>query len=164
VLCPFFTTLLDEVHTENIRSYLNTVSGTFAQTINFVRGLQAIQNSMDDFYEAAEHVIERTFEPHVDLYLAEELDQFRKNSNAAVSEWDRRLSEQAATTESFYMSNVNRQADKKDFLTSFKKVLMAPVNILPNFSAMMSNGVKAEGTGGPTGNTTCGSQISNRPS
>lgn len=31
------------------------------------------------------------------------------------------------------MANVNRQADKRDFLTSFKKVVMMPVNVLPVF-------------------------------
>lgn len=51
-----------------------------------------------------------------------------------MRDWDRQLSEQAASTESFLMSNINRQADKRDFLTSFKKVIMAPVNILPSFS------------------------------
>ena len=36
------------------------------------------------------------------------------------------------------MSNVSRQAAKRDFLTSFKKFLMAPVNVLPSSSASKS--------------------------
>ncbi len=31
------------------------------------------------------------------------------------------------------MSNINRSADKKDFLSSFKKVIMMPVTVLPSF-------------------------------
>lgn len=36
-----------------------------------------------------------------------------------------------AATESFYMSNVNREADKRDFLSTFKKVILMPVSVIP---------------------------------
>ncbi|EEH16478.2 hypothetical protein PABG_06565 [Paracoccidioides brasiliensis Pb03] len=144
VLSPYFTTLFIDLRSKNTESYLKAVSGTFAQTSHFVRELQPIQKSSDEFFEAAGQIVGKVFEPCVDQYLTDELNYFRKHCDVVVSEWDRQLSEQAASTESFYMSNVNRQADKKDFLTSFKKVLMAPVNILPNISSMMSNGPKAE--------------------
>ncbi|KAK2735851.1 F-box protein: endocytic membrane traffic, recycling ReCYcling 1 [Onygenales sp. PD_40] len=144
VLSPYFTTLFGRLRSENIESYLKAVSGAFVQTLHFVQELEPIQKSGDEFYEAADQIPEKVFDSHVDLYLSDELNHFRKHCDVVVSEWDRQLSEQAASTESFYMANVNRQADKKDFLTSFKKVLMAPVNILPNFSSIMSNGTKAE--------------------
>lgn len=135
VLSPYFNVLFDELHATSITSYLQIVAGAFTQVLSFAASLQPIQSSGDDFYDAVDETVANTFEPHIDLYLAEELDQFQKESNSIVSEWDRQLSEQAASTESFYMANINRQADKKDFLTSFKKVIMAPVNILPGFSA-----------------------------
>ncbi|KAL3454659.1 exocyst complex component Sec10-like protein [Aspergillus insuetus] len=134
VLYPFLTAIFDELHRSNPESYLTAVSGTFAQCLNLGDVLLPIQNSLDTFEESLYQAITQVYEPHMDLYLAEELDFFRKGSEAAVGEWDRALSEQAASTESFLMSNVNRQADKRDFLTSFKKVIMAPVNILPGFS------------------------------
>ncbi|PYH49923.1 exocyst complex component Sec10 family protein [Aspergillus saccharolyticus JOP 1030-1] len=134
VLFPYLTAIFDELHRTNIESYLTAVSGTFAQCLNLSDTLLPIQNSPDTFEVLLQHVITKTFEPHLDLYYAEELDHFRKKSEAVVEEWDRQLSEQAASTELFLMSNVNRQADKRDFLTSFKKVIMAPVNILPSFS------------------------------
>ncbi|OAT07348.1 F-box domain-containing protein [Blastomyces gilchristii SLH14081] len=147
VLSPYFTALFTDLRSRNVESYLRAVSGTFAQTLHFTRDLRKpINSSGDDFAEAADRIAESIFEPYLDQYLTDELNHFRKHCDIVVSEWDRQLSEQAASTESFYMSNVNRQADKKDFLTSFKKVLMAPVNILPNFSSMMSNGAKAEDT------------------
>lgn len=34
---------------------------------------------------------------------------------------------------------MNRQADKKDFMSSFKKVVMTPVNILPSFPNLSSS-------------------------
>ncbi|EEP81195.1 conserved hypothetical protein [Uncinocarpus reesii 1704] len=149
VLSPYFSTLFDDIHTQNSSSYLRAVSGTFVQTLNFAQDLNQINDSANDFSEAAIHMVMDTFEPHVELYLTEELNEFRKHSETVVTDWDRQLSEHAASTESFYMSNVNRQADKKDFLTSFKKVLMAPVNILPGFSK--SNGTKAETVDKSTG-------------
>ncbi|XRM39730.1 F-box protein: endocytic membrane traffic, recycling ReCYcling 1 [Aspergillus tubingensis] len=143
VLYPFLTAIFDELHGSNTESYLTAVSGTFAQCLNISDTLLPVQNLDDSFDEFMDHVIAKAYVPHMDLYLAEELDHFRKLSEAAVGDWDRQLSEQAASTESFLMSNINRQADKRDFLTSFKKVIMAPVNILPSFSGNKANEQKA---------------------
>ncbi|PYH99921.1 putative secretion pathway protein Sls2/Rcy1 [Aspergillus ellipticus CBS 707.79] len=139
VLYPFLTAIFDELHRSSIESYLTAVSGTFAQCLNLLDTLLPIQDSGDGFDEFLDRVIFKSYEPHMDLYLAEELDHFRAGSEAAVGEWDRQLLEQAASTESFLMSNINRQADKRDFLTSFKKVIMAPVAILPSFSGSKAN-------------------------
>ncbi|CAK7567897.1 MAG: F-box protein: endocytic membrane traffic, recycling ReCYcling 1 [Sporothrix epigloea] len=81
----------------------------------------------------------RTFEPHLDLYLQEELDYFTKHTEAEVKEWDKKLAEQDADVESFYMANFNRQEVKKDFLSSFKKVVMMPVTVLPNLPGLGGN-------------------------
>jgi recyclin-1 len=135
IISPFLSILFDEIHERSVESYLKAVAGTFAQSLQFGRELRPSSTSGDEFYDAVERVICKIFEPHIDLYLAEELDFFRKKSEAEVDNWDRALSEQAASTESFLMSNVNRVQDKRDFLTSFKKVVMMPVNILPSFSS-----------------------------
>ncbi|KAJ5820432.1 hypothetical protein N7474_006023 [Penicillium riverlandense] len=134
VLYPFLTAIFDELHRSNMESYLTAVSVTFVQCMNLSEALLPSRSSGDKFDEYLDKVITKIFEPHIDLYLAEELNFFRKASEAAVVDWDRQLSEQAASTESYLMSNINRQADKRDFLTSFKKVIMMPVNILPSFS------------------------------
>lgn len=143
VLYPFLTAVFDELHRTNIESYLNAVSVTFAQCQNLIDCLLPIQNAPVSFDGFLDTVVSKVYEPHIGLYLTEELDHFRKQSEAAVKDWDRQLSEQAASTESFLMSNVNRQADKRDFLTSFKKVIMAPVSILPSFSGNKSSETKA---------------------
>lgn len=143
VLYPFLTAIFDELHRSSIESYLIAVSSTYAQCMNFLDSLLPIQNSLNTFDELLHQAIVQIYEPHMDLYLAEELDFFKKGSEAAVGEWDRQLSEQAASTESFLLSNVNRQADKRDFLTSFKKVIMAPVNILPGFSSTKTDEQKS---------------------
>jgi recyclin-1 len=135
VLYPFLTAIFDELHRISIESYLTAISATFVQCMNLSEALLPIRGSDAKFDEYLDNVVIKIYEPHLDLYLAEELDFFKKACESTVSEWDRHLSEQAASTESFLMSNVNRQADKRDFLTSFKKVIMMPVNILPSFSS-----------------------------
>ncbi|KAJ5754078.1 uncharacterized protein N7511_008231 [Penicillium nucicola] len=152
VLFPFLTAIFDELHRVSIESYLTAISMTFVQCMNLSEALLPTKSSETKFDEYLDNVVIKIYEPHIDLYLAEELDYFKKNCEATVSEWDRQLSEQAASTESLLMSNINRQADKRDFLTSFKKVIMMPVNILPSFSsAKPTEGPKpdAEGSDSP---------------
>lgn len=132
ILMEFITPLFDESHERSIPSYLKAVAGLFEQTLRFGLTLKPSENSGNDFTAQVKAVVARVFEPHVDLYLQEELDYFKKQADAEVGSWESKLSAQDATTESFFMANVNRQADKKDFLSSFKKVVMMPVNVLPS--------------------------------
>ena len=133
VISEYLTTLYDEAHRIGIDTYLRAVSATCDQCLELIRSLRPTLASGDDFYETLDEVIAGIFEPHIDLYLKEELEYFKKRSNSEVNNWEKQLSEQDASMQSMYMSNVNRQADKRDFLTSFKKVVMMPVNVLPTF-------------------------------
>ena len=133
VLAEYLTALFDEAHRTSTESYLKAVAVTCAQCLEFAKSLRPTSSSGNEFYEAVDKLIENAFEPHIDLYLKEELDYFKKKSSSEVSDWEKQLSEQDASMESMFMSNVNRQADKRDFLTSFKKVVMMPVNVLPTF-------------------------------
>jgi len=133
VISDYVTLLFDETHQRSIESYLKAVSGIYEQSLHFAKSLQPTSTSGDDFYEAVDSIITKIFEPHIDLYLGEELDFFKRRSDAEVTEWKRKLTEQDASMESLFMANVNRQADKRDFLTSFKRVVMMPVNVLPTF-------------------------------
>ncbi|TVY64168.1 F-box protein pof6, partial [Lachnellula suecica] len=132
ILMEYVTPLFDECHERNLSSYLKAVSGLFDLSMQFGLTLKPSKNSGKDFLEKVKSVVARVFEPHVDLYLQEEHDYFKRLAEAEVDNWEKKLSEQDATTESFFMANVNRQADKKDFLSSFKKVVMMPVNVLPS--------------------------------
>lgn len=133
VISKYLNTLFDETHTRNIELYLKAISTTYEQSLNFARSLRPARDSGDEFYETVDEIISNLFEPHLDLYLGEEVEFFKRKSNAEVGNWEKQLSEQDASMQSMYMSNVNRQADKRDFLTSFKKVVMMPVNVLPTF-------------------------------
>ncbi|KAK3944159.1 exocyst complex component Sec10-like protein [Diplogelasinospora grovesii] len=136
IIMEYATPLFDETHERSIPSYLKAVSGLFEQTLQFFRaltlpGVKGIASGKEQETKAKEFAL-KVFEPHLDLYLQDELDYFTKQAEQEVGEWEKKLSEQDASVESFYMANFNhRQADKKDFLTSFKKVVMMPVTVLP---------------------------------
>ncbi|KAL8950077.1 MAG: hypothetical protein Q9222_003861 [Ikaeria aurantiellina] len=133
VYSEFLAVLFDEAHRNGVEPYLIAVSGTYQQSLYMARALRPSKDTGDDFYEAVDRIVANAFELHIDLYLNEEYSSFKRKSESEVSQWERQLSEQDASMQSLYMSNVNRQADKRDFLTSFKKVVMMPVNVLPTF-------------------------------
>lgn len=133
VISDYLTTLFDEAHATSIEIYLMAVSALYDQSLAFAKSLRPGRDSGDDFYEMIDQIIASSFEPHIDLYLGEELASFKRKSDAELGSWERQLSEQDASMQSMFMSNVNRQADKRDFLKSFKKVVMMPVNVLPVF-------------------------------
>jgi recyclin-1 len=130
VISEYITLLFDEAHDRSIEIYLKAVSGIFEQSLRFAISLQPAKSSPPNFTENVTSVLTRCFEPHVDLYLQEELEFFKSKSDMEVSAWEKRLSDEQATTESFFLSNVSRQAAKQDFLSSFRKVVMLPVNAL----------------------------------
>ncbi|CAG9999891.1 unnamed protein product [Clonostachys byssicola] len=134
IIMEYTTPLFDEAHERSIAAYLKAVSGVFEQTLQFFQSLQLPNDSELDLKEKAKELALSVFEPHLDLYLQEELDFFTKQAESEVDAWDKKLSEQDSSLESFYMANFNRSADKKDFLSSFKKVVMMPVTVLPNFA------------------------------
>ncbi|OAG35621.1 hypothetical protein AYO21_10228 [Fonsecaea monophora] len=134
ILSPFLSTLFEDARTRGTSIYLRIISGTFQAIRQFIEHV-ALPGDVDESIIARCNAVgTEIFAPHLETYLAEELAFFRHKADSEVEQWDRALSEQAASTESFLMSNVNRQADKKDFMSSFKQVLMMPVNILPVFT------------------------------
>ncbi|KAL1899027.1 F-box protein: endocytic membrane traffic, recycling ReCYcling 1 [Ceratocystis pirilliformis] len=158
----YITPLFDDAHGRNIEVYLKAVSAIFEQCIVFFQSLRvpgsvssdapvSIKDSSGDSpdpnekeiaekaaaltLKKAQEMTWRLFEPHLFTYLQEELDFFTGYADAKVAAWEKNLSEQNANVESFFMSSFsNRQAAKKDFLSSFKTVVMMPVTALPSFN------------------------------
>ena len=132
VFTDYVNPLFDELHDRSVPAYLKAVAGIYEQCGLFAASLKPSKNSGENFAVNVKGVISKVFEPHVDLFLADELDHFKHLAEKEVGSWEDKLSAQDATTESFLMSNFNRVADKKDFLSSFKKVVMMPINVLPS--------------------------------
>jgi len=142
IIMEYTTPLFDECHERSMLSYLKAVSGIYEQCLQFLMSLQPPRGETESVdaaakAERAKEVALKVFEPHLDLYLQEELDYFTKHAESEVGEWEKKLSEQDASVESFYMGNFNRQEDKKDFLSSFKKVVMMPVTVLPSLPGQL---------------------------
>ncbi|KAF3940171.1 Recyclin-1 [Dactylella cylindrospora] len=131
VIGEYITPLLDEAHDRDIESYLTSVAELYVAVLQFSKDLKPAKGSQNNFPEEMMKIIIKIFEPHVDLYLSEELEHFKRLCEDEVESWEKKITDEYAATESFYMSNVNRQADKADFLTSFKKVILMPVNAIP---------------------------------
>ncbi|KAF1945448.1 secretion pathway protein Sls2/Rcy1 [Clathrospora elynae] len=138
VIAEYLTTLFDEAHDMGIEVYLKAVAGVFDQALQLAVSLHPTKASKPAFGEEAMRIISRCFEQHIDLYLQEELDYFKRKSAAEVDVWEKRLMEEEQSTETLYMANVNRKAVKQDFLSSFKKVVMMPVNVLPTIGGSTS--------------------------
>ncbi|KAI2623308.1 exocyst complex component Sec10-like protein [Hypoxylon sp. NC1633] len=165
IIMEYVTPLLDECHDRHMLSYLKAVSGLFEQCMQFVRMLVPPKGSEKTVEDYAKDIALKVFEPHLDLYLQEELDSFTKYAEREVGNWEQKLSEQDATVESFYMANFNRQADKNDFLTSFKKVVMMPVTVLPMAISPFGTSKPAPTTtaNGSTLRPTAGTPVPSRP-
>ena len=139
ILAPYLSSLFDEVHSRGQLSYVKVVSSSYLQVRSLFLDIRPAHELSEAYQTAVNKVINGIFEPHLDLYLNEELDSFTKLAEAEIEAWDRALSEEANSTEKFLMSNVNRQADKKAFLSTFKKVVMMPVTILPGLPTLSAN-------------------------
>ncbi|CAK1367661.1 Recyclin-1 [Cercospora beticola] len=146
VLTPFWRRLCEELILEYVATlfrealnrgnevYVKAVAGAFGQALGLVAALKPTKASPADFAEASKRILVKCFEKDMNRYLGEEFEVFRSKAEAEVSRWEKELSEHEASTEAFFMSNVNRQAAKRDFLSSFRKVVMMPVNMFPGTS------------------------------
>jgi recyclin-1 len=138
VFAEYITELVDEAHEQSMEAYLKAVSGVFELSLRFGISLQSSQSSPRDFQKKVKDVIIRCFEQHIDLYLQEELEFFKKKAENEVDNWEKRLLEEEASTESFFLQNISRQAAKQDFLSSFKNMLMLPVNAVTSLPTAIS--------------------------
>ncbi|MCJ1317470.1 F-box protein: endocytic membrane traffic, recycling ReCYcling 1 [Xylographa vitiligo] len=143
VLASYIDTLFVYLQEKSTESYVRAISGVYDQSLRFAKTLRPPQASGDEFYEAVDKLVADIFAPYAATYFSEELALFKRRSEIEVSGWERQLSQQDASLESMYMTNINRQADKRDFLSSFKKVVMMPVNVLPSFDISSRFGGKS---------------------
>ena len=150
VIAPYLRILFEYVEEKSTESYIRAVSGTYEQCLQFADSLHSTSNYSVAFHESLDTMINGIYEPYTGRYLEEELAFFKRKSEVEVTGWERQLLQQDASIESLYMSNVNRQADKRDFLSSFKKVILAPVNALPTFQFSVKSNTSKSALSGET--------------
>jgi recyclin-1 len=127
VISEYITELVDKAHAQSMESYLKAVSGVFELSLRFIISLKTAKSTPLDFQKKAREAMIRCFDRHLDLYFTEELEFFRRRAENEVDSWGQRLLEQETSTETFFMSNVSRQAAKQDFMSSFKNMMLLPV-------------------------------------
>ncbi|KAI9701405.1 MAG: F-box protein: endocytic membrane traffic, recycling ReCYcling 1 [Bogoriella megaspora] len=152
VVSEYLTVLFQSARGRTLECYLKAVSITFEQFNQFGASLRPSKASAPEFPKQVRELILQCFEPHVDPYLEKEVEYFKMKCDSEVEAWERQRSELEASTESMYMSNVTRQAAKSDFLKSFRKMVMMPVNALPSMSSKPAARSSVY-TGGYTGGT-----------
>lgn len=91
VISEYITPILEEAHERDIEMYLRAVAGIYHQCIEFAKTLTPTQGSGETFREDVLKVMQRVFEPHVDLYLQDELEHFRKKSQDEVDLWEKKV-------------------------------------------------------------------------
>ncbi|KAI1169821.1 exocyst complex component Sec10-like protein [Nemania sp. FL0916] len=163
IIMEYVTPLLDATHDRHTSAYLKAMSGLFEQCMQFVHSLESPNGSNDTIEDHAKSICLKVFEPHMDLYLQEELESFTTYAEREVKNWEQKLSEQDATVESFYMGSFNRQADKNDFLSSFKKVVMMPVSVLPSAFGSSKPAPTPIGANPSVRRSIAGTPVSSRP-
>lgn len=91
VISEFITPILDEAHDRDIEQYLKAVAGIYHQLLEFAKTIKATNGSGEKFPEEVMKIMGRVFEAHVDLYLQDELDYFRKKCETEVDSWEKKV-------------------------------------------------------------------------
>ena len=132
---PYLCSLFEYTRGKNVEMFLRCVSETYQRSLEFI---DCLKESSDVFTESAQihlgRLFNNTYSPYFDIYLPKELETFKEKSSGEIWGWEQQLSQQDASLESLSASSVTRQAAKRDFLSSFKNAILAPVNALPALS------------------------------
>lgn len=91
VISEFVTPILDEAHDRDIEMYLKAVAGIYHQLLEFSKTLLPTVGSGGNSHQDVAKIMGRVFEAHVDLYLQEELDNFRKKCQTEVDSWEKKV-------------------------------------------------------------------------
>jgi recyclin-1 len=164
VLESYMTVLLQESKQRNgVEAYLKAVSGSYMLAIRFAGSLNPgpAHPNPKLFSHHCRTVVWQCYDSQVNRYLNDEVDWFTTTSQDKVQDWERQLQEQEHSTEEFFFSNVSRQAAKQDFLSSFKSMLMLPVNAVSSLGGTTKKTPISAFTGTDTGSSRSSTPLPN---
>lgn len=157
ILGDYCSALVERSHTTgNHDAYLQVVSGLYEALLSFTYKLlledpdtedKELRKSLRPFHLRVHAIVDRVYEQHVDLYLQEELERFREKCNEELDRFERVAHQQEREKETILRNKYREMvaiegsngAEKFDFLTSFKKVLLMPVVAIGNSPVMGSS-------------------------
>ncbi|BFZ57892.1 F-box protein: endocytic membrane traffic, recycling ReCYcling 1 [Savitreella phatthalungensis] len=128
LLTDYIHKLLEYAQQQGTTQYLTAVTGSYGALHKLATELEIIP------------LLFTLYEDHVGFYLEEEASSLRIKARKEVEEWDRQIQEEAKQTETLLLSGINREAAKKNFLQSFAKVMLMPVNAVGSVIAGSSAG------------------------
>lgn len=98
--------------------------------------------------EKIEDIVFRMFENHMDDYLVEETEWIRKVLEGICEDWEiKSNSSNPLKTDPTFLSSQNPAQIKRNILTSFTKILLLPVTIIPKTATMGLNALTVGATG-----------------
>lgn len=123
--------VLEAAREQDVLYYLDAVPNIYAKIQTLTDTLPSSINGHQDKYKGAlRRLLISQFEFHVDQFMQLELDSFETYASELVDSWDKETHDKEVATEHYYLSNVTKEKDKRDFLSSFKDVLMMPINVI----------------------------------
>lgn len=131
--------ILDRVKRVDEGRYLDAVPQIYGLLSGFVERLVPCENIGPSYHTLAQTTISDLYTYHINAFLQLENQHFRQKADAAVDKWTKQQHDQQEATESLFWSNVTKEKDKSDFLSSFKRVLMMPVSVMTSSSTNNSN-------------------------
>lgn len=147
LISDYISKLVDYAQQQNTHAYLLALTGSYQHLLNLVTRLSrktddnavdqvklldvpVKQSSADEADPKLLRLLQKVYEEHVSYYLEEEVSELRKNVIKEVTNWDKQIKDESQQTEELLLSGVNREVAKKNFLQSFTKVILMPVNVV----------------------------------
>lgn len=91
VIGEYMTPILDEAHDRDVESYLKAVAALYFEMVQFTRTIRPTEGLGKNFADDLNRIVAKVFEPHLDLYLSEELDHFKKKCESEVVNWEKKV-------------------------------------------------------------------------
>ncbi|VVT55866.1 uncharacterized protein SAPINGB_P004777 [Magnusiomyces paraingens] len=152
---------------DNINNYLEAVPFLYVHMMWFINELKPSQNSGLEFRTKLKQSFLDLYDFNIDTYLDLEYQEFSRYAAAETTKWNEEVTEHEIATETFLLSNVTKEKDKSDILSSFKRVLMMPVSVIPfgNNTNVPDNASRnfSSSSLGLSNSTTAGSSSPARP-
>ncbi|EPY51234.1 F-box protein Pof6 [Schizosaccharomyces cryophilus OY26] len=113
----YVSSAVEHIGDEEVELYLIFISGLY----RLCKRLFTIHNGP--------LLVDTIFQSQVDIYISQELHNFKVVAQSVVDQWDMSIQEKEGATESFFFRNVGQNTAKNNFLETFKNVMLLPVSL-----------------------------------
>ncbi|KAF8549297.1 hypothetical protein OG21DRAFT_1500508 [Imleria badia] len=170
VLSEYISSLLARARTISIPLFLSATAACFREAFRVVDSVLTVSGSFSSRgrdgesgaikVERAEDVVYKMFEPNMDDYLDDEMDELKRAFEVICKDWERSVSLTTSSTVTLnglqsqtqqaptrFLGSQNPALMKRNVLASFTDILLLPVNIVPRAVGAGVEVVGAIGTG-----------------